>query len=161
MKIEFILNGEDVVVQTNAERRLSDVLRTSFKLLGSKTGCYIGQCGACSVLLNGVVVKSCLIPIFKVINCEIITIEGFSQTEDYQDILTGFEQAGVISCGFCNTGKILAAEALLNKSHKPSRKEILTAFQGIKCRCSEPEIMIQGVLASTAHRRRRLHGRNS
>ena len=161
MNIEFILNGEDVHVQTNAERRLSDVLRTSFKLLGSKTGCYIGQCGACSILLNGVVVKSCLIPVFKIINCEIVTIEGFSQTEDYQDIVTGFTQAGVMSCGFCDTSKILAAEALLNKSHRPSRKEILTAFQGIKCRCSEPETLIQGVLASTVHRRRRLHGRSS
>ena len=160
MNIDFILNGEDVVVRTNAERRLSDILRTMFKLLGAKTGCYTGQCGACSVLLNGVVVKSCLIPIFKIKDCEIITIEGFAQTEDYQDIISGFEEAGVENCGFCNTGKILAAETLLSRNTRPSREEILAAFQGIKCRCTEPESLVRGIMASTVQRRRRLHGRS-
>ena len=159
MNIEFILNGEDVAIRTNAERRLSDILRKVFKLFGAKTGCSIGQCGACSVILNGVVVKSCLIPIFKIRDSEIITIEGFSQTEDYQDIAAGFEEAGVENCGFCGAGKILAAETLLARNNKPSREEILAAFQGIKCRCTEPESLVRGVAASAAQRRRRLHAR--
>jgi len=161
MNIAFILNGEDVVIRTNPERRLTDILRATFKLLEAKTGCYMGQCGACSVIVDGVVVKSCLIPAFKIRDSEIITIEGFSQTEDYRDIATGFEKAGVITCGFCNSGKILAAEALLSKNHRPSRIEIIKAFEGIKCRCTEPENLIKGILASTAHRRRRLHGRSN
>jgi len=160
MNIGFILNGEDVVVRTNAERRLSDILRTTFRLMGTKTGCCIGQCGACSILLNGDVVKSCLIPAFKIRDSEIITIEGFSQTEEYQDIMLGFAEAGVKYCGFCTTGKILAAEALLSRNNRPSRDEILAAYQGIKCRCTEPESLVRGILASTAHRRRRVHGRS-
>jgi len=160
MNIGFILNGEDVVVRTNAERRLSDVLRSTFKLLGVKTGCNVGNCGACSVLLNGYVVKSCLIPVFKIRDCEIITLEGFSLTDDYKDIISGFTEAGVECCGFCNSSKILTAEGLLSKNNKPSRKEIIAGFEGIKCRCTEPESLIRGVLASMSLRRRRLYGRS-
>jgi len=160
MNIGFILNGEDVAIRTNAERRLTDILRTNFKLLGAKTGCYIGQCGACSVLLDGAVVKSCLIPALKIRGSEIITIEGFSQTEDYQDIAAGFAEAGHESCGFCDTSKILTAESLLAKNSKPTKEEILTAFAGIKCRCMEPESLINGILSSAANRRRRLYGRS-
>ena len=160
MNISFILNGEDVTIRTNAERRLSDILRSTFKLLGTKTGCLLGQCGSCSVLLNQHVVKSCLIPAFKVRGCEIVTIEGFSQTEDYRDITAAFAEAGVKSCSFCKSGKILAAEALLSRNPRPSRKEILSAFEGIKCRCTEPEGIIRGIIASTAKRRWRPHGRS-
>jgi carbon-monoxide dehydrogenase small subunit len=161
MTIGFILNGEDVVVRTDAERRLIDILRGTFELLGAKAGCYAGNCGVCSVILNGEVVKSCLIPAFKVRGSEIITIEGFSQTDEYQDIIKGFTQAGVENCGFCDTGKILAVEALLSKNPRPGREEILMAFHGIKCRCTEPESLINGVLATSENRRRRLYGRSS
>jgi carbon-monoxide dehydrogenase small subunit len=79
--ISFILNGEDVVVRTNAERRLIDILRGTFQLLGAKSGCNVGTCGGCSVIFNGLVVKSCLIPAFRIRGSEIITLEGFSQTD--------------------------------------------------------------------------------
>ena len=157
MNIGFILNGEDVVVRTNAERRLSDILRTTFKLTGTKTGCNVGQCGSCTVILNGEIVKSCLIPVFKVKGSEVITIEGFSQTEEYEDIVIGFAEAGVYMCGFCDAGKILAAEALIGRNNRPGREEILAAFGGIRCRCTDSEDLVRGVMASAALRRRRSH----
>ena len=159
MTIGFILNGEDVIVRTNAETRLVDILRQTFGLLGTKIGCYIGKCGGCSVILNGDVVKSCLIPAFKIQDSEIITIEGFSLTDEYQDIILGFNETGVENCSFCDTGKILAVEALLGRIPRPSRDEIFAAFHGIKCRCTEPEILMRGVMAVCEHRRRRLYGR--
>lgn len=160
MTIDFILNGEDVVIRASAERRLSDILRDTFKLMGTREACCVGHCGACSVILNGEVVKSCLIPAFKIRNSEIITIEGFSQTEEYEDIVLGFKEAGVENCGFCDTGKILAAEALLSRNHNPSREEILAAYNGIKCRCTESESLVRGITATTEQRRRRLYGRS-
>jgi carbon-monoxide dehydrogenase small subunit len=161
MTIGFILNGEDVVIRTNAECRLIDILRGTFQLLEAKSGCNVGTCGGCSVIFNGLVVKSCLIPAFKIRDCEIITLEGFSQTNEYQDIVQGFAEAGLETCGFCNAGKILAAEALLSRNPRPSRDEILPAFRDIKCRCTEPESLVQGVLAAMEKRQRRLYGRSA
>ena len=161
MILNFILNGEDVSVNSNFEKRLVDILRENFGLLGTKVGCYIGKCGNCSIIFNGIVVKSCLIPAFKIRSSEIITIEGFSQTDEYQDIIDGFAEAGLEDCGICNTGKILATEALLGRNLQPSKEEIYSAFKGIRCRCTEPIELIQGVLAVAEFRRRRLYGRSS
>jgi len=161
MTMGFILNGEDVTVDCNPESAVVDILRDNFNLLGAKTGCNIGACGSCLIIFNENVVKSCLIPALKIRGGEIITIEGFSQTIDYQDIITGFSEAGLEDCGFCNTGRILATEALLSHNKAPSREEILSAFNGIRCRCTEPEGLVQGVLAASEYRRRRLYGHSS
>jgi carbon-monoxide dehydrogenase small subunit len=161
MTIDFILNGEDVVVRTEADHRLLDILRGTFKLLGTKVGCLSGNCGVCFVIFNGAVTPSCLIPAFRIRGSEVITIEGFSQTDEYQDIVSGFSQAGVECCGYCDTGKILAAETLLEKTPRPSREEVLAAFAGIKCRCTEPKSLVEGVLATADIRQRRLYGRTA
>ena len=161
MTLNFILNGEDVVVDTTAENRLVDILRDNFSLLGTKAGCYTGNCGSCSIIFNGAVVKSCLIPAFRIQGSEIITIEGFSLTDEYQDIAAGFSEAGFENCGYCNTGKILTTEALLERSLQPSKEEILSTFRGTKCRCTEPEELIRGVMAAVENRRRRVYGRSS
>jgi len=158
MKIGFILNGDDLEFQSDAENRLVDILRNNFDLLGTKIGCCTGQCGACSVIFNGEVVKSCLIPAFKVKSSEVITIEGFSQTDEYQDIILAFSETGLENCGFCNTGKIMTTEALLGGNRNPSKDEILSAFSGIKCRCTEPEELVQAVIKAAEYRRRRSHG---
>ena len=158
MKLEFILNGEDVDVQSEAENRLVDILRGSFGLLGTKLGCYTGYCGACLVIFNGAVVNSCLIPALKIQGSEIITIEGYSQTDEYQDVILGFSDAQVEDCGFCHTGKILATGALIDRNLRPTKDEILPAFFDIKCRCTEVEELVQGVIAAAEHRRKRLYG---
>ncbi|GHV70201.1 (2Fe-2S)-binding protein [Spirochaetia bacterium] len=161
MTIGFILNGEDVVVRTEADTRLIDILRGNFGLLGSKAGCILGICGSCSVIFNGAVAQSCLIPAFKIRSSEIVTIEGFIQNDEYQDIMIGFSRAAVVSCGFCDTGKILTTEALLSRNSRPGREEILAAFSGIRCRCTDPESLAAGVMEAAEIRRRRLYGRTS
>ena len=158
MNLGFILNGEDVIVKSAPERRLLDILRDSFGLLGTKVGCYTGHCGVCSVIFNGELVKSCLVPAFRIQGSEIITIEGFSQTDEYQDVVQGFSEAELENCGYCNTGKILCTEALLGRNRRPSKEEILSAFHEMRCRCTEPEELVLGVLAVAEHRIRRLHG---
>ena len=153
MTIGFILNGEDVLANSGAETRLVDILRDNFKFPGIKAGCCAGLCGSCTVIFNGNVVKSCLVPALKVQGSEIITIEGFSQTDEYQDIFLGFSEAGLENCGFCNTAKILATQALLGRNHNPTKDAILSAFYGIRCRCTEPEELLRGVLAVIECRR--------
>jgi carbon-monoxide dehydrogenase small subunit len=157
----FILNGEDVVAKVDASRRLVDILRNNFKLLGAREGCLSGSCGSCSVIFNNRVVPSCLIPAFRIRGSEIITIEGFSQTNEYQDIREGFSRAGVETCGFCDAGKILAVETLLERNLRPSREEILAGFSGVKCRCTEPDSLAEGGLAAWDIRQRRLYGRSA
>jgi carbon-monoxide dehydrogenase small subunit len=161
MTLGFILNGEDVVVKTEADRRLVDILRKHFKLLGVKADCLSGTCGVCSVIFNGRVMPSCFIPAFRIRGSEVITIEGFAQTDEYQDIMEGFARGGLENCGYCDAGKILAAETLLGWNLRPSREEILEAFTGIKCRCTDPVSLIDGVLASAEIRQRRLYGRTA
>lgn len=162
MTLEFMLNGETVMTEANAGTRLIDILRgPPFSLIGAKAGCLIGVCGACSVIYNGKVIKACLIPAFRVPGSDIITIEGFSKTDEYQDILNGFEKAGVIPCGYCNTGKILMVQAILAKNRQPTRNDILPKLRGIRCRCTEPERLIEAVLASADIRQRRIYGRTA
>jgi carbon-monoxide dehydrogenase small subunit len=104
-------------------------------------------------------VPSCIIPAFNLRGSEIITIEGFMQTDEYQDIAAGFARERVEFCGFCDAGRIFATEALLEKKPRPNREEILEAFSGIRCRCAEPESLAAGVNAAAELRQRRLYGR--
>ena len=158
MNIKFILNGEDVTINCDASMRLIEILRGNFGLLGTKSGCLAGQCGACSVVINGQISSSCLIPAFKIRGSEIVTIEGFSRTVEYEDIVTGFQHAHLGNCGYCESGKILCAEAILGRSASPSRDEILLGFSGIKCRCTNPERLIKAVTIVAGIRQRRLLG---
>jgi carbon-monoxide dehydrogenase small subunit len=161
MTIGFILNGEDVVVRAEADMRLINILRGRFGLLGAKTGCLAGKCGACSVIFNGEVVKSCLIPAFRIRGSEVITIEGFSQTDDYQDVVTGFLRTRLETCEFCRTGKILTASTLLERYSRPSREEILAGFSGVRCRCTDPGGLAEAVTLAAEIRQRRLYGRSA
>jgi carbon-monoxide dehydrogenase small subunit len=161
MTIRFILNGEDVEVSVEANKRLITVLRENFSQTSAKSGCLCGNCGACSVIFNGAVSSACLIPAFRAQSSEIITLEGFSQTDEYQDIAAGFAEAGVETCGYCEAGKILTAALLLEKTYRPDRNEFFNAYSGIRCRCTEPESLYAGLLAGGEIRQRRIYGRSS
>ena len=161
MTINFILNGEDVVFRGEAGVRLIDILRGNFGLFGAKHGCLSGQCGACSVIYNGLVSPACLIPAFKISGSEIITIEGFSQTIEYQEIIKAFAEDHLGNCGYCEAGKILCTEALLERVPSPSKDEILKGFSGIKCRCTNAERLIKSVNSIAGVRSRRLNGYSS
>jgi len=159
MTIRFILNGEDMEIDTEPTRRLINILREHTSLRSAKLGCLGGNCGVCLVLFNGIVAPSCLIYAFNLADSEIITLEGFSKTIEYRDITGGFKQAGVDSCSYCEAGKIFTAEMLLEQSLQPSKEAVTIAFRGIRCRCTDIETLYQGILAAGEARQRRIYGR--
>jgi len=161
MIIRFILNGEDVEISVGANQLLISILREQLAHTAAKSGCLCGNCGACSIIFNGAVSPSCMIPAFRIHGCEIITLEGFSQTLEYQDIIDGFAIAGVENCGYCDAGKILSSEILLEQNFQPSKEDFTAAFQGVRCRCTDAESLYQGILAAGELRRRRIYGRVS
>ncbi|MCL2043448.1 MAG: 2Fe-2S iron-sulfur cluster-binding protein [Treponema sp.] len=159
MNIKFILNGEEKEFRSEANVRLIDILRSDFGLLGAKAGCLAGKCGLCTVLFNGNIIHACLIPAFKMQGSEIITIEGFAETVEYRDIITGFAEANLHNCDYCKSSKILNTGALLGKNNRPSKQEILAAFNGIMCRCTDPHQLVEGIEKTADIRQRRLYGR--
>ncbi|MFP4477913.1 MAG: (2Fe-2S)-binding protein [Candidatus Izemoplasmatales bacterium] len=144
-EIKFKLNGKDQVLKTDPNRRLLDVLREDLLLTGSKEGCGEGECGACSVLLNGQIVNSCCVPLANVDGQEIITIEGFSKTREYQVIKDSFAEAGGVQCGFCTPGMIIATQSLLNENPHPSDYEIKIGLSGNLCRCTGYNLIIKAI----------------
>jgi Aerobic-type carbon monoxide dehydrogenase, small subunit CoxS/CutS homologs len=144
-RIEFILNHQKVSLDIDPLRRLLDVLREDFGLTGPKEGCGEGECGACSVLLNGRLINSCLAAVGTVRGQEIITIEGFRDTQRFKVLDQAFADAGAVQCGFCIPGMVMAAEALLRKNAKPTEMEIREGISGNLCRCTGYGMIVEAV----------------
>jgi aerobic carbon-monoxide dehydrogenase small subunit len=159
MTISFILNGEDVSAKARSADRLSDLLRISFGLLGVRSDCRCGRCGRCLIFLDGRLVPACIVPAFAARGREIITLEGFALTEDYIDISAGFMDAGVVTCGFCEGPKIMAAAALLERKPRPTPDEILEHLSSAPCRCTDPDALVAAVQAVAERRARRMYRR--
>ncbi|QGU94745.1 2Fe-2S iron-sulfur cluster binding domain-containing protein [Clostridium bovifaecis] len=143
--ISFKLNFVEVKVAVNPLKRLLDVLREDLRLTGPKEGCGEGECGACSVLIEGKLVNSCMIPIGMVEGKEVITIEGLQKTKSYEVLRESYEEAGAVQCGFCTPGMIMAAEALLRKHPNPTEEEIRDGISGNLCRCTGYNMIIDAV----------------
>jgi carbon-monoxide dehydrogenase small subunit len=150
-RIEFVLNRKRVALETHPLRRLLDVLREDFNLKGVKEGCGEGECGACAVLVDGNLVNSCLTAIGAVRGANVLTIEGYRETERFKILETAFAEAGAVQCGYCTPGMLMAAEALLSKNPKPSEAEIRAAISGNLCRCTGYG-MIAAAIAMAARR---------
>ena len=136
------VNGERHTVRTDPERPLLYVLREDLKLTGTKFGCGEGQCGACTVLLDGKRNHSCLVPVKDAAAKAITTIEGLSVGDQLHPVQEAFLEEGAMQCGFCTAGMILSTVALLNENPRPSNEEILTWMNGQICRCcSYPRIL--------------------
>jgi carbon-monoxide dehydrogenase small subunit len=161
MKVKFALNGVPVSIEVESSERLSTILLERFHLKGVKCGCLQGRCGNCAVIWNGAVTASCLIPAFRLSDTKVVTIEEFAKTNNYKDIEAGFAQAQVVMCGYCNGAKILGAESILAKNEKLTRETILSAFTGIRCTCTNPVTLVDGVLAAANIRKRRLNNHES
>jgi carbon-monoxide dehydrogenase small subunit len=144
-QIEFRLNGEWVSSSRTAGDRLLDVLREDFKLTGVKCGCGEGECGACSIIMNGRIVNSCLLSIGNVMSQSILTIEGYSTTERFAVVQKAFDTAGAVQCGFCTPGMILATEALLSINPNPTDVQIREGLSGNLCRCTGYNMIVQAV----------------
>jgi carbon-monoxide dehydrogenase small subunit len=135
-KIRFTVNGETRNALAFPMERLLDVLRDEFSLTGTKEGCGEGECGACSVLLNGVLVNSCLIPVLQVEDADILTIEGLSRNPRFHALQRAFLECGAAQCGICTPGMMLASAHLLEQNPTPTLKEIREALSGNLCRCT-------------------------
>jgi carbon-monoxide dehydrogenase small subunit len=134
--ITFVVNGERVTVHTFAMDRLLDVLRMQIGLTGAKEGCGEGECGSCSVLVDGVLVNSCLIPVLQVSGTHITTIEGLAADKRLHALQQAFLDCGGAQCGICTPGMILAAVHLLNKIPQPTTADIREGLSGNLCRCT-------------------------
>ena len=149
IELTFILNQREVTVSVAPNRRLLDVLREELHLTGTKEGCGIGECGACTVLLNGRPVNSCLILAGQAQGSEITTIEGVETEDgDLHPLQEAFLEEGAVQCGFCTPGMILSALSLLRKNPGPSEDEIKEAISGNLCRCTGYKQIVEAIQAA-------------
>lgn len=133
--VELHVNGTKRRVEVDAERSLLSVLRDEFNLTGAKYGCGEGQCGACTVLVDGRAVRSCLPPVRSVVGKQITTIEGLEQQERLHPLQEAFLAVGALQCGYCTAGMIMSGVGLLQQNPHPTVAEILRAMEGNICRC--------------------------
>lgn len=149
MEISFILNNKKVTIDVTPSMRLLDVIREELHLTGTKEGCGEGECGACTVLVNGEPYNSCLTPVANVIGKEVMTIEGFRETKAYRVIADAFANQGGSQCGFCTPGMILASYAVLKKNPHPTEEEIREALSGNLCRCTGYSSIVNAVMLAS------------
>jgi carbon-monoxide dehydrogenase small subunit len=148
--INFILNGEPVEVEIEPHLTLLQLLRDNLELTGTKEGCGMGECGACTVLLDGKAVNSCIFPALEVEGRKVTTIEGLMDIQgNLHPIQKAFIDHGAIQCGFCTPGMVLSAKALLDENPKPSEEEIRNGIAGNLCRCTGYLQIVQAIKAVT------------
>jgi len=136
-EIMFTLNGETVNVEVDAQWTLLYLLREVLELTGTKEGCGYGECGACTVIIDGQAVNSCLYPVMEAEGRTITTIEGLASKDgQLHPLQTAFINEGAVQCGFCTPGMIMSAKALLDSKDKPTEEEIKDAIAGNLCRCT-------------------------
>ena len=154
MKIEFSLNGQPCSVEAPADINLLRLLRDYVGLTGTKEGCGVGECGACSVLLDGKLVNSCLVLAPQAGGRTVVTIEGVRGADGGpNDLQQNFIDHGAVQCGYCIPGMVLAGEALLAKNLAPSRGEIREAIAGNLCRCTGYQQIVDAIEATAENRR--------
>ncbi len=135
-EISFTVNGEPMTVHAYPMERLLDVLRHELGLTGTKEGCGEGECGACSVMIDGTLVNSCLVPVLQARGTTVVTIEGFSGDARLSAVQEAFLEYGGAQCGICTPGMILAAIHLLDKKPQPTTQDIQEGLSGNLCRCT-------------------------
>ncbi len=154
MNFEFMLNGTPVCVEAPANWSLLQVLRDGLNLTGTKEGCGIGECGACSVLLDGKLVNSCLVLAAQANGRRVITIEGIRGPDGGpNDLQQAYIDQGAVQCGFCTPGMVLAGEALLAENPNPTRMEIREAIAGNLCRCTGYQQIVDAIQVAANKRR--------
>lgn len=144
-KISFILNGASVHVETDPARRVLDVLREDMGLTGTKEGCGRGECGGCSILVDGAVKLSCIMTAAQLEGKDIVTIEGVCGEGELHPVQRSFIERGAVQCGFCTPGMVISSVAFLNENPSPVREEIREALSGNLCRCTGYQKIVDAV----------------
>ena len=152
VEISLTVNGEPRSIQAFPMERLLDVLRLELGLTGAKEGCGEGECGSCSVLMDGALVNSCLVPVLQAAGTSIVTIEGLSQGDTLHVLQESFLECGGAQCGICTPGMILAAVHLLNGKPEPTINEIREGLSGNLCRCTGYAQIVEAVAEAVRRR---------
>ncbi len=147
-QIELRVNGQSFTILVKPQDLLVDVLRDQLGFTGTKKGCGTGECGACTILLDGKPVNSCLMPALRARNKDIITIEGLGTPEHLHPLQQAFIENAAVQCGFCAPGMLLSAKALLDANSHPTETEIRQAISGNLCRCTGYAKIVQAVKAA-------------
>ena len=148
--ISFNLNGEDVMVLSEPNRTLLDLLRDDLGLTGTKKGCEAGECGACTVMLDGRPVNSCITLASEVEGCKVITVEGVAQDGQLSPLQRQFIDKWAFQCGYCTAGMIMSAQALQERNQHPTEIEIREAIEGNLCRCTGYVKIVEAIQAVVA-----------
>lgn len=144
-KIGFFLNGEEVFYGGSATDRLQDVLRDSFGCKSVKCGCREGECGACAVLIDGLLYNSCCVAAGAVEGASVLTLEGYRETDRFRMLEKTLGEFSAVQCGFCTPGMVMASEALLSRNPHPTEEEIREGLAGNLCRCTGYNAIIKAV----------------
>jgi len=145
VKVNFTVNGEKVSVEVKQYETLLETLRERLYLTGAKESCSLGSCGACTVILDDIPVRSCLVLSPEVEGKNITTVEGLEKDGVLHPLQEAFMEKGAVQCGFCTSGMILTAKALLDRQKKPSKKQIVSTISSNICRCTGYKKIIEAV----------------
>ena len=143
--IKFFLNDKQTTYDGNPSARLLDVLRGELNLTGTKCGCKEGECGACAVIINDDLVNSCLVAMGSLNGAEIMTIEGYSETDRFAALDKAYADQSAVQCGFCIPGMMLASECILDKNPNPTQEDIRIGISGNLCRCTGYNAIVKAV----------------
>lgn len=150
IRLSFILNQKPVELETDSDRRVVDLLREDLGLTGTKEACGSGECGACTILVDGENRLSCLMRAGQLAGRAVTTIEGLADERGLHPVQQAFVEAGAVQCGFCTPGMILGAVGLLERNPRPGREEIRAALSGNLCRCTGYQKIVEAVEKAAA-----------
>ncbi|MFP4330885.1 MAG: (2Fe-2S)-binding protein [Alkalispirochaetaceae bacterium] len=148
-EIQFTLNGQKRSITVNPIRRLLDVLRDDLELTGTKEGCGEGECGACSVIIDGRLMNSCILAVGVVEGASVETIEGVRETPRGAQIIEEFGREGAVQCGFCIPGMVVATDYLLRRNSSPSEEDIRQGISGNLCRCTGYDRIVAAIAGAS------------
>jgi len=153
LHLRFQLNGREVSADIPANLLLVDLIRDVLGLKGTKTGCRGGECGVCTVLVDGDPINSCILPAMRVAGKSVTTIEGVAKEGELDPLQQAFLDEGAIQCGFCTPAMVLTAKALLGKNPQPDESQIRSALSGVLCRCTGYQKILKAVQKASREKR--------
>jgi len=149
-KVKLQLNGEPVELDVKPSETLIETLRDRLELTGAKDGCGLGACGSCTVLLNGLPTRSCIVLTAELEGSEVTTIEGLADGTKLDPVQESFMEKGAVQCGFCSPGMILTAKSLLDRNSQPNKEEVIRSISSNLCRCTGYKKIVEAVEAASS-----------